>query len=190
MTTRGLTPAEEGAAAGRNSVVVQLVELLFDSGALRLAVGRMPVEWAGTTWYAARSLALDTAAESADGLEGFKASLEGLSMDIVAIAAGEPYFRRPLNLYEIYLDAETYQPLAAPKLEWPGRITALGLTEQGRMVAVGVTAERADAEEHRPRLDYYNDASQRRRYPADTGFSQVEQMTEITLVWPNKKALG
>lgn len=190
MTTRGLSLAEQAAAAGRNSVVVQLVELLFDSGPLRLAVGRLPMEWGGINWYAARSLAIESSAESADGLEGFRGTLEGLSMDIIAIAAGEPYFRRPINLYEAYLDAETYQPIGVPMLEWPGRLTALALAEQGRMVSVAVTAERADAEEHRARVDYYNDASQRRRFPADTGFSQVEQMSEVTLVWPNKKALG
>lgn len=188
--TRGLTPDQEAAYMARNCVAVQLWEVIFRSGVLRLVPGRLPVtDGAGRVWYAAKSLSFDEVTESADQLERFGFTLTGLDPAINAIAAGENYYRCPLNLYEAVLNPDTYQVIGEPVLEWPGRLVSLVLADEGRSVTVQGTAERADAEEGTPRVDYYNAGSQQRRFPADTGFDQVEQMTEVTLVWPSKQAL-
>jgi hypothetical protein len=188
MTTRGLTAPEQSAASARNSLSVQMIEVLFDSGALRLCLGRSEIIAGLFTFYPAKSLALDVSAESSDSLEGFKFSLTGLDMAILAIAAAEPYFRRPVLVYEQWVDAN-YAAVAAPRLEWIGRLTSLVIEEQGRVATVAGTAEHWDADDDRVRISYYNDATQRRLYPTDEGLSLVEQMTEVTLVWPSKEAL-
>jgi len=187
--TRGLTTEQQTVANARNGMVVPLVAVEFDSGTLRLCLGGMNVvDTTGTTWYAAQSLSLETTSESADSTDGLSFSLNGLDAAIIAIAAGEPYFRRPVLLYEQYLDAN-FAPVQTPKLEWAGRLTALTIEEQGRQVSVAGSAEHWSAEEKRVRVRYYNHAGQARAYPSDTGFDKVEQMAEVQLVWPAKEAL-
>lgn len=186
--TRGLTPVEQNVATGRNAIIVPMVEVLFDSGALRLCMGGLQVVSGGYTWYPTQALALESTSESADSTDGLRFSLSGLDTAIINIAAGEPYFRRPVRVYEQYLDAN-HVPVAPPRLEWWGRLVALTIEEQGRQATVAGEAEHWSAEEKRPRPTYYNGATQARLYPGDTGFSKVEQMAEINLVWPAKEAL-
>jgi len=186
--TRGLSTAEVNASGARNTIVVQLIECLFDSGALRLAMGGHNVTYGGLTWTAVNVLSIGAQAESADSTEGLTFSLSGLDPAILALAASEPYYRRRINLYEQWL-YDDYSAVAAPRLEWCGVLTALAIEEEGRKATVAGTAEHLDADLRRPRIARYNNADQTRRYPTDTGFSLVEQMTQLTLVWPSKEAL-
>lgn len=190
MSTRGLTTPELNAATAVRRECAQCIGVQFASGWLRLAVGRSEIsDGAGNVFYPAKSLAMEAIGESADALEGLSFSMTGLHPDIVAIAAAEPYFRRPVVLYEVHFNPDTHALLAPPRIEWLGRLSSLALEQVGGTFTVGGTAEHWGAEEDRPRLDYYNNASQVARYPTDTGLSRVEQMTELTLVWPNKATL-
>lgn len=186
--SRYLSQAELDAAAARNTTVIPLVEVLFAGGPLRLALGGHSVTSAGVMWYATQLIQIESATETADSTEAISFTLNGLDVGIVAIAAAEPYYRKPVRLYEQWL-TDNYAAIAAPRLEWCGVLTRLVLTEQDRMVSVQSTAESLDADLAVVRSARYNKADQRRRYAADTGFDLVEKMTDATLIWPSKKAL-
>lgn len=187
--SRGLTSQQLTAAQQSNTVVVQLVSVQFASGSLNLCTGGSDITVGGITYTAARGLLITPQAESADSTEGIQFSISGVEADIIAIAAGEPYFKRPVYLYELWLNEATMQPIGEPRLEWPGRLTALSLEEAGAAVQVSGSAEHFDAEDGRARTLHYNSASQAMIDPADTAFARVEQMAELVLVWPAKEAL-
>lgn len=188
MSGRGLTTDELAAAAARHSTVVPMVELLFDSGPLRLALGGLTVESGGTTWQATGVLAtLQASQESADGTEGMAFEMTGLEPAIVTIAAAEPYRGRLFRLLEQWLD-DSLQAVAPPRVEWVGRLTALVVEESDGKAVVSGAAEHYEADLRRPRSLRYTGAEQQRRYPGDTGLDAVEQMSEIKLVWPTKEA--
>lgn len=188
MSGRGFSTEELAAASARHSTVVPMVELLFDSGTLRLALGGLPVEHEGITWAATGALAtLQTSQESADGTEGMAFEMSGLSPDIVTLAAAEPYRGRIFRLLEQWLD-DDLQPVAPPRVEWIGRLTALAVEESDGKAVVSGSAEHYEADLRRPRSLRYTGAEQQRRFPGDTGLDGVEQMTEIKLVWPTKEA--
>ena len=186
--SRGLSAAEISASTARNSISIPLVEILFASGPLRLALGGQSVNATMGLFTAANLLTMEPVDESADSTEGVRFALNGIDAAILARAAGEPYYRRRVNVYEQWLNA-SYQAVAAPRLEWCGVLTSLVIEEQGGKAAVSATAEHFDADLTQPRVSRYNNADQLRRHPGDTGFSDVEQMSEITLVWPSKEAL-
>jgi hypothetical protein len=161
--TRGLSPAELAAAKTRNTEVVQLVTVAFVGGDLNLCTGGNNVAYGGTTWSAARGLLINPVDESAESTEGIRFEISGVEPDIITIAAQEPYIRRPVYLYEMWLDEATH--------------------------AIIGSAEHFDAEDSRARTLHYNNATQAIIDPADTAFSRVEEMTELVLVWPAKEAL-
>jgi len=187
--TRGLSPAELAAAQTRNTEVVQLVTVAFVGGDLNLCTGGNNVAYGGTTWSAARGLLINPVDESAESTEGIRFEISGVEPDIITIAAQEPYIRRPVYLYEMWLDEATHAPVAPPRLEWVGKLTALDISEDGGSVLVSGSAEHFDAEDSRARTLHYNNATQAIIDPADTAFSRVEEMTELVLVWPAKEAL-
>lgn len=191
--SRGLSGIEATQSSLRNTIVIQLIEVLFDSGPLRLALGAHDVTSGGVTYTASRVVSIEANAESADSTEGLSFALDGLDAGILAIAAAEPYYRRPVNLYEQWLYGDyaggAYVAAAAPRLEWCGVLTGLVIEEQDRRCSIAGTAEHYDADLRRPRTQRYNNADQTRRYPTDTGFSMAEQLTQLTLVWPSKEAL-
>jgi hypothetical protein len=187
--TRGLTTAELAEANNQASMVIPLLEIMFDSGALRLALGAHAVTSGGLTWVATGNLVqLEAVNESADSTEGMNFTLNGLDAGIIALAAYEPYRGRIFRLYEQWVNS-AYIAVAPPRVEWMGRLASLAIDEQNGKCNVSGSAEHYDADLQRARVLRYNDSDQKRLYPGDTGFSRVEAMTEVTLVWPSKAAL-
>jgi hypothetical protein len=188
MSGRGLTSIELAAAGASATVVSQLIEVMFDSGPLRLAMGAIEITDpnTGTVWYATgRALAIGDGRESVGSLEGFNFTLSGLDPVIVTLAASEPYQGRIIRVYEAWLD-EAWQLVAPPRVEWVGRLSALSIEEQDRKCTVSGSAEHYEADLRRARSQRYTAADQRRKFPGDLGCDLLESMVDAVVVWPNK----
>lgn len=187
MSGRGLTTTELDAATAPSRIVTQLIEILFDSGPLRLAMGGIDITSDGVTWYAVgKVLQLSEARESSGSTEGLTAQMSGLDPSIVTLAASEPYRGRIVRIYEAFLD-DSWQLIAPPRVEWLGRLAAMATEEQGGQVVVTVSVEHYEAELRRPRTRRYSAADQHRRYPTDEGCDLLESMVDAVIVWPNKE---
>lgn len=187
MTSRGLTSAELAAAASDATIVVPLVEVLFDGGPLRLALGGMSITYGGITWAATGSLlSISEAGENAYSTEGVDFEFSGLDQAIVTIAAAEPYRGRVVRIYEAWMNTNGTL-VAAPRVEWLGRLTAMAIEEQDGRVVVSGSAEHYEADLFRPRALRYSAADQRRRYPGDAGCDLLESMVDAVIIWPNKE---
>ena len=188
MSGRGLTTAQQNAAAAAHSTAAVLIDVLFASGTLRCTTAGVDLTIGGNTYFAVNKLrTVEALDESQDSTEGLRFTLDALDPAIITLLAGEPYRGRPINVYEVWYDAN-YQPIGSPALVWPGLMTAMTSSEQDGQVAVVVEAEHFEKELRRPRETRFNDADQRALYPDDKGFEHVEQMTELQLVWPAKEA--
>jgi hypothetical protein len=186
MSGRGLTTTERNAATAPTTIVVQLVEVLFDSGPLRLALGGIDVTSDGVTWYTGNALQLSDSQESSGSTEGLSFTLSGLDMAIVALAAGEPYKGRIAKIYEAWLD-EGWRLVAPPRVEWIGRMSAMTIEEKDGTATVTGSIEHYEAELQRPRSQRYTAADQHRKYTGDLGCDLLEAMTDAVIVWPNKE---
>lgn len=187
MTTRGLNSAEIAAGEAPSAIVAPLVEVLFDGGPLRLAMGGMSVTHNGITWTATGGLlSVEPATESADRIDGFSFQLSGLETAFIEIAANEPYRGRVVRIYEAWF-TDAMVLIAPPRVEWLGRLASLSIEESQGKVTVSGAVEHYEADLYRPRVRRYSAADQRRRYPDDLGCDLLESMVDAQIVWPNKE---
>lgn len=157
-----------------------LLELLFDSGTLRLCIGPWDVTSGGNLYvHTGSALACEAHGEAADGTEGLQFTLTGLDAGIFDLVVSEPYHRRLIRLLEQRFNADDDEVEAA-SVEYIGRMVAMSSAEDvaGRSWAVTVQTEQFDAEARRARNIRFSDAEQRRRYPGDLGAEYVASMVE------------
>lgn len=188
--SRGLSPAQALSQRQPHRVVVPLVELLFDSGTLRLALGKFDVPGPdNTTYIATGPLAFVKAArEAGKSLEGLAVGMSGLDAAIVTLATSEPYRGRALRLIKAYLNPDTNEPVGEPKVWWPGRMVNMVIEEQNDSATITIFAEHYDVELSRPAPLRWSDADQQRLYPGDLGCQYSAEVSEKTVLFPSKEA--
>lgn len=157
-----------------------LLELLFDSGTLRLAIAPWNVTVGADTYqHTGAAMSVEAHTEAADGTEGLRLALTGLDAGIFDLVVSEPYQRRLMRLLEQRFDADD-EPADEASVEFIGRMIGMQSSEhpQDRTHTVTIEVEHFDAEARRPRNIRFSDAEQRRRYSDDKGAEYVAAMVE------------
>jgi len=179
MSRNRTSPQVDADVASHKGSAV-LLELLFDSGTLRLCLGSWNIT-SGANLYVHTGSALTCEAhgEAADGTEGLQFTLAGMDAGIFDLVVSEPYQRRLLRMLEQRFDAAD-APVGAASVEYVGRMIALQSTEdtRARTWSVTVQTEGFDAEARRSRNIRFSDPEQRRRYPDDKGAEYVAALVE------------
>jgi hypothetical protein len=185
---RGMTAAQIAAVSGPNRVAVPLVEMLFDSGPVRLAYHPWNIVVGANTFIGIGALAeLEQLRESAVSLEGFEFSISGLDTAALTIAAQEPYRGRIVRLYKAIIDPEAYGTVVgSPIPKFAGRIRNMIIIEENSKCDIGVKVEHYEAELYRSAPLRLNDADQQRLFPGDLGAQHAEVMIDREIVWPAK----
>lgn len=178
--SRNRTTAQLAADVAPHRGIAVLLELLFDSGTLRLCAGPWDVT-AGGNLYLRTGAALHSEShqEAADGTEGLALTLTGLPAGVFGLVVAEPYQRRLVRVLEQRFNTDD-TPADAATVEYVGRMVALSSTEEvaSRRWTVSIQTEIFDAEGRRAPNIRYSDAEQRRRYSADLGAEYVASMVE------------
>lgn len=188
--SRGLSSAQQTAAAGRHRQVARLIEMAFDSGALRITDAPWDVTSGADTFYRInRPGYIRPLSESAGSQEGLEFGLSGLNTGIVDIAGLEPAKGRLVTLYKAYLDATTNALIGSPVLYWIGRIRSMPVVESNAEAQIVVQVEHYDHMLTRPSPVRYNNADQQRLYAGDLGCEFAEELAEKKIIWPHKEAL-
>lgn len=181
--TRGRTAPQLAADVAGHAGGAVLIEMLFDSGTLRLTTSPWPVVVGGNT-YTATGLALSIgeSQEAAGGAEGAEFTMTGLDSGVFDLVVAEPYNGRVVRLLQARFDAND-QPVEDPAVWYVGRMRAMTSTEVPgeRKHTVQIQTEHYDAELSVPRVVLFSDAEQRRRYPADTGLQYVAALVDRTI---------
>lgn len=188
--TRGLSAAELAAAAGGHRARAPLLEILFDSGPLRLAMWPWNIPVGGDMYIGTGGLvSMRELSESADSVEGMEFTMDGLDAAVLELAALEPYRGRIVRLLKAFVNPDTNQVVATPKAHFVGRIQSMPIEESNELCKVTLVAEHYEVELRRPAPLRLNDADQQRLYPGDLGCQYVETMTEKQIVWPSAETL-
>lgn len=186
--SRGLSSAQQTAAAGGHRRCVPLVEALFDSGTLRLALSPISITDQGYLYTATGPLVrVNETHESANSVEGMEFVFSGLPPEIIAIATAEPYRGRVVRLLKAWLN-DANETIGTANVMFVGRMHSMQITEKNDMCEVTVKAEHYEAELSRPVPLRLNNADQQRLYPGDLGCEYAEMMVEHQIVFPSREA--
>ncbi len=188
--SRGLTTDQRNAALASHRVNVPLVEALFDSGPLRLAMCPWDIVVGDDTYIATGALlTIGPIKESSSSQEGLALTLSGLDAAIVELAVNEHYRGRIITIRKARLTPGTMALIGTPTIEWIGRMRNIPLGQTNETFDVTVEAEHYELELSRPSPRRWNDADQQRDYPGDKACEYVATMTEKYLQFPAKEAL-
>jgi hypothetical protein len=164
--------------------MVQLVELDFASGFLRLHSGSKQVTWNGYAWSGAgQVMKIEPASEGVDlQARGVAITLSGLASGLLSKALTENYRSRSARIWAAPLDTTTYATLADPILIWAGRMDNMQVA-LGDTATIALHCESRLADWNRPRVRRYNDGDQQSEYAGDLGFNFVASTADKTYVW-------
>jgi hypothetical protein len=178
--TRGRTGAQITADKAASSGGAILIELLFDSGALRIVVGQWNIVVGADTYFATGGgLSVKALEENADGLEGCEMSLSGLDAGIKALVFAEPYQGKVARILEQRYDADG-AAVGDPQAQFVGRMRAMTTSEdpENRTHTVAVICEHFDADFEEPSDLRNTEAEQKRRFPTDLGCEHLASLQD------------
>ena len=154
------------------------VELLFDSGPVRLWTGVYERTIEGNTYVGVGTLlSIPNMQEVADmSAQSAEVTLSGISSSIVSLALQEPYQGRQAR---ILFGIEGQNPIEI----FGGLMDVMTIQDSGESSTVSVSIESRLVELERVRPFRYTDASHKLRYPNDDFFSFVPALQDREIVW-------
>lgn len=184
--TRGLTAGAISASQAASAGVIVLVEMLLDSGAVRVCSAAADISWNGYTWSAVGQLGkLNPIREAETGqISGAVFELSSIPSDYLTHALTENYQGRTVNIYVAFLALPQHSLVANPVLEWSGTLDMMSVQDDATSGAIQVTAETALFDFARAVPVNWSDSEQQAMYPGDIGMQYVPQMATKQLVWP------
>ncbi|MFG6535561.1 hypothetical protein ACGYK5_17185 [Sulfitobacter sp. 1A16787] len=184
--TRTVSEGFKAALTAPEVEVYFAVELLFDSGAVRLWSGYGPRVIDGETYTGGGNLLSISGLDEVRDLEAKSANvtLSGLNSEIVALALSEYIQGRPAR---IMLGVE-----GAPDVvvAFSGLIDTMPLEDDGTSATITVRIESKLATLERPRMRRYTHESQQSLHPGDTFFSFVTDLQDKEITWGRKTNSG
>src|SRR5262245_3899629 len=139
--SRGLSSAQAALQNLPHRIAVPLVEAFYDSGTLRLALCEWDIASGGNTYIRGPLVDIKEVRESATQVSNLEISMSGISPEIIAIAAAEPYQGRVLRLLKAYLHPDTHEVVGTPTVWFPGRMRSQSVEETNDRVRVSVLVE-------------------------------------------------
>lgn len=160
------------------------VEMLFDSGSIRLWTGYTDRTINGQTYIGSGNLLSISGIDEVNDLSAKSAtiSLNGIASSIVSLALTEPYQRRQCRILWGVTNVDDYVEV------FGGYMNTMSIEDSGETSNITLTVESKLIELNRPRVRRYTHESQKSRYPTDTFFSFVADLQDRDIVWGRKTA--
>lgn len=156
-----------------------MVEMAFDSGAVRAHSGVGPVVWEGNTFTGVSWLGKVSDWREGESLESYGVQLElsGLEAALVAISLGETYRGRTLKIWVAFFDADS-QIVGEPVGPWRWRMSTIDGEFTGKTGKLTLSAGSRMAWWEKDNVRRYTDEDQRAEYPGDYGCEFVSASSE------------
>jgi len=173
-------------ATGLEASTVQpltLVELLFDTGSVRLWSGLDNLTYGGNTYTGVGMLlGISSIEETADiAARGITISLSGISAQAISLALTEKYQNRTCNLYF------ALSGIVADAIKiFSGLIDQMSINDTGEQMTISLTVESRLIDLERARTSRYTSEDQKRLYPNDKGFDFVNDLQTKQILWGRK----
>jgi len=161
-----------------------LIHMAFDSGDLRLWTGVNELIAGGETWIGGGQLIkISRVSETSEVVaEKVDFGLSGIDSSIIAIALGENYQGRAVEMFLCFFDDDG-QPIQSPLSIYKGMLDVMEIEQTGRTADIVVRAESRLRQLRQAPLTRYTDQDQKSLYPGDRGFEFVAAMQEKRLIW-------
>jgi hypothetical protein len=176
-------PAGMAAALAQSSVTLfYAVEMLFDSGTIRLwtGYGDKTIDLQKYTG-AGTLLNIDGIAEVADlNASGITISLSGISSSVISLALQENYQGR---VAKVYFGVEGVSGVVEV---FSGFMDVMTIEHSGETMRVTLSVESKLVTLQRPNTRRYTSANHKIRYPSDTFFDHVTKLQDKEIVWGRK----
>jgi len=184
--SRGLTAGAISASQANNVGVLVLVEMLLDSGAVRVCNAAQDFSWNGYTWQALGQLGRVQPVRESEGgqVTGLQFELSSIPSTLLASALTENYQGRVVNVYIGFLALPQHQVITSPVIEWSGTLDVMTVQDDGQTGSIIITAENAMYDFARTVALNWSDSEQQAVYPGDLGMQFVPQMALKQLIWP------
>jgi len=181
VSARNLSPGLIDALNDEHVTLFPLLKMEFDSATIYLAGTDFNVDYDGQIWLAARGIGkIEPINESADGVEGLRFTLSGVTDESLAEAQQEQYQGRAVTVLWCFIDAAGV--LHVDPTAWQGRLDVPSIALGKTTATITVTAEHRMVDWERPRKLLFNHADQQRIDPTDTFFQGIESMVNQDIV--------
>jgi len=182
MATRDITTVVENAL---DDAVVQpffAIELIFDSGPLRLWTGIGEATIDGDTYVGTGNLLSVSAIEETTELavRGATITLSGVPSEVISLALQSAYQGRVCNIYFGMVDGNTYSNLTQI---FSGYMDEMNISESAETSSIELKVENKLIDLERARTRRYTSSYQESVYPGDLGFRFVEDLQDKKVVW-------
>ena len=158
------------------------VEIVLDSGPLRLWNGYGDLQFDGKTFTGGGTLLTVSEVEETAEIEakGLTLRLSGLPSEILAITLQEPYQNRIARLFVGALKpddtVQRYELFA-------GRLDVMEVEESGATASVSVTVENRLIDLDRARVRRFTSEDQKSLFRGDRGFDYVNDLQDRPIEW-------
>ena len=161
------------------------IELLFDSGPLRLWTGVGEATIDGDTYVGTGDLLSVSSIEETTELavKGATITLSGVPSEVIALALQSPYQGRVCNIYFGVVDGNTYNNLTQI---FSGYMDEMNIEETPETSSIELKVENKLIDLERARTRRYTSAYQKSVYPGDLGLDFVEDLQDKKVVWGRK----
>lgn len=172
------------ALAAAHVTSFMLLELGFDSGTQYLTSTPHNVDWGGNTYLAAQGIgSIDPVGETDTEARGLAFTLTAVPQSAIAGALTEPVQGRPITLRMAVVDGAT---LRVDPNVWSGHFDVMSIDDSARGPVIRVTAEHALIAWQQPSGALFSHQDQQAIDATDLFFEFAAQMSDTTIVWPNK----
>jgi len=182
MATRDITTVVENAL---DDAVVEpffAVELLFDSGPIRLWTGTGDATIDGDSYVGTGNLLNISSVEETTeiAVRGATITLSGMSSEVISLALQSPYQGRVCNIYFGVVDGSTYSNLTQI---FSGYMDEMNIDEGAEFGTIELKVENKLIDLERQRTRRYTSEYQKSVYPGDLGLDFVESLQDKKVVW-------
>jgi hypothetical protein len=185
-----VTSNVNAALSSRHLVMAMLLDLVLDSGTVRLTDAGVMLPVAGNNYEAAGKLISIDDVQDAETLEATQLTfvISGIPNAYLSLALQEHVQGRSMSISLALVDQTTWSVVEAPSVAFAGRINAMSIVRGATTCTINVTAESPLIDLYRPVNRRANDADHRSEHPTDGFFQATAKLSETEIVWPSREA--
>lgn len=171
------------ALLGGRWALVQLIEMVLDSGTIRVATCRDDIDWLGNTFLGGRAIGADSIKDQGGEVQGLTFSLSGVPTEFLSIALQEAVQGKSVKIWTAILDPDSLVILDSVQT-WAGTCDRMPIQQSGKSATINVTAEHRGIALARPKGLRYTDGDQEALFPGDKCLEFIVAQATHQDTWP------
>jgi hypothetical protein len=183
--TRSISASNISASSAAHIIPVEFVELLLDTGAIRVHSQLGDITWSGNTYTGVGSYGGVSGGDEATEVRATNLTLRlsGVPVALTGTVLAEDIRGRIATRYMGFLDTSTNALVDTPLILFKGRMDSPAIETDGTTSTITINVEHIVTFNSRPAALRYNSATQKRFYPDDKFFDFAERTANASLAW-------